>query len=281
MNIDIAMTIKVLLAFIGIGLILTVVMAVRAIRVGRHLEFFKKRQDLVTQGWRLIFLAVLLGGFGFALAKFGEPVAYRYFPPSPTVTRTPTVTLTPTITLTPKDTYTPTITLTLAETYTPSLPTEAIATIQTPIGPDSAAVFSPVTFSTTVVDGVVTDPVDSFDAGVTHIFGGFSYDKMVTGVQWTAVWLYEGQVIFLETKPWNYVSGGYGYTDFQQSAAQWLPGEYEVQIFVGSTWKASGRFTVVGSAAAEPGTAATTPPPGTLIVPPTPSPSPSPTQAPQ
>jgi hypothetical protein len=103
--------------------------------------------------------------------------------------------------------------MTLSETYTPSLPTEAIATIQTPIGPDSLAVFSPITFSTTTKDGVVADPVTSFNVGVTHIFGGFSYDKMVMGVQWTAVWLYQGKVIFLETKPWNYTPGGYGYTD--------------------------------------------------------------------
>lgn len=280
MNIDIAMTIKVLLVFIGIGLVASLVLAFRSIRVGKGLQFFKKRQDLVMQGWRLIFLAVLLAVFAAVLARFGEPVAYRYFPPSPTVTRTPTITLTPTITPTLKNTLTPTITLTLAQTYTPSLPTEAIATIQTPIGPDAAAVFSPITFSTTVEDGVVTKPATSFDAGVTHIFGGFSYDKMVTGVQWTAAWLHEGKVIFLETKPWNYTPGGYGYTDCQLPAAEWLPGEYEVQIFVGSTWKASGRFTINGSAPVG-GMVTTTPPPGTLVIPPTPSPSPSPTLAPQ
>ncbi len=280
MKIDIAMTVKVLLVFIGIGLVVCVILAIRSIKAGQHLEFFKKRQNLVTHGWNLIFLAVFLGIFAIILARFGEPVAYRYFPPSPTVTRTPTVTLTPTITQTPKDTLTPTITLTLAQTYTPSLPTEAIATIQTPIGPDTAAVFSPITFSTTTKDGVVTNTVDSFDGGVTHIFGGFSYDKMVTGVQWTAVWLREGQVIWLETKPWNYTPGGYGYTDYQQTADQWQPGEYEVQIFVGSTWKSSGRFTIVGAATTGTVTA-TTPAPGTPVVQPSSTPSPSPTLPPQ
>ncbi len=279
MNIDIAMTVKVLLFFIGIGAVISVIFAIRSIRVGQHLEFFKKRQDLVTQGWRLITAAIFLGIFAILIKKVGEPVAYHYFPPSPTASSTPTITLTPTITPTLKDTLTPTITMTLSETYTPSLPTEAIATIQTPIGPDSLAVFSPVTFSTTTKDGVVTDPVSSFNAGVTHIFGGFSYDKMVIGVQWTAVWLFEGKVIFLETKPWNYTPGGYGYTDCQLPAEQWLPGEYEVQIFVGSTWKSSGRFNIVGGSTAIPST--TTPAPGTPVIRPSATPSPSPTVASQ
>ena len=47
----------------------------------------------------MVVLTLILGAVAFLLVKFGEPVAYRYFPPSPTITRTPTITTTPTITL--------------------------------------------------------------------------------------------------------------------------------------------------------------------------------------
>lgn len=276
MNIDIAMTVKVLLVFIGIGLLVSLFFAYRSITVGKRLEFFKKRQNLVTHGWRLILFAIGLVIFGVILSRFGEPVAYRYFPPSPTITGTPTITLTPTVTLTPKDTLTPTITLTLAQTYTPSLPTEAMATIQTPIGPDAGAVFSLIQFSTKTKDGVVIDPVTTFNPPVTHIYGGFSYDKVVAGVHWTAVWYHEGKIFYLETKAWNYPPGGYGWTDCDLSSADWLPGEYEVQIFVGQTWKSSGRFTISGAQTS--GTQ--TQPAKATVVPPTPSPSPSVTLTP-
>jgi hypothetical protein len=54
----------------------------------------------------LIFFAVFLGIFALVIKAVGEPVAYRYFPPSPTASSTPTITLTPTITPTLKDTLT-------------------------------------------------------------------------------------------------------------------------------------------------------------------------------
>jgi hypothetical protein len=84
---------------------------------------------------------------------------------------------------------------------------------------------------------------------VTHVYGGFSFKEMAFGVQWTAVWLYEGKVFFLETKVWTTAdgTGGTGYTDCQRPASEWLPGKYEVQIFVGSTWKMSGHFTISGT----------------------------------
>ena len=105
--------------------------------------FYQKRQVLIYRGWRLILVALLLLASGFLISRFGEPIAYRYFPPSPTITLTPTVTTTPTITLTPSATFTPTITMTLSQTYTPALPQFIQETVQTPIGPDVNAVFSP------------------------------------------------------------------------------------------------------------------------------------------
>ena len=77
----------------------------------------------------------------------------------------------------------------------------------------------------------------------------------------------------METKAWTYSSGGAGYTDWDCTTGECLPGNYEVQIFVGSTWKSSGTFTISGGAAAE-GTATVTPTltPSAPLTTPTPTP---------
>jgi len=56
----------------------------------------------------------------------------------------------------------------------------------------------------------------------------------------------DGELVFYETAVWEGGSGGYGYTDWEPPSDQWLPGLYEVQIFVGAEWKVSGVFTVTG-----------------------------------
>jgi hypothetical protein len=241
------------------------------------LEFFKKKQNLIAYAWRLMFLGLLLVGLWFWVFFKAEPIAYQYFPPSPTYTRTPTITLTPTITPTLKETLTPTVTETLQYTYTPELPSEAQATIQTPVGPDANAIFSELFFATKLdANLLLTDVNTQFQVPVTHVYGGFTFDKMALGVQWTAVWLYEGEIFFIESKVWTNKdgSGGYGYTDCQQEAEKWQPGEYEVQIYVGSTWKASGRFTIVGNETATPT------PTSTIVIVTTPAPTTSLTFAP-
>jgi hypothetical protein len=255
MNIDIATTVKVILALIALGVFAAVYYGIASIRTASKLEFFQKKQNLIAYGWRLMFLALLLLGVWFWVFRKAEPIAYQYFPPSPTYTRTPTITLTPTITPTLKETLTPTVTETLQYTYTPVLPAEAQATIQTPVGPDTSAIFSELFFSTKLdATLMLTDVKSAFQVPVTHVYGGFTFDKMSLGVQWTAVWLYEGEIFYIESKVWTNKdgSGGYGYTDCQQEAEKWLPGNYEVQIYVGSTWKASGRFTIVGNETATP-----------------------------
>lgn len=69
---------------------------------------------------------------------------------------------------------------------------------------------------------------------------------MVPGSQWTALWFRDGELIYYESIPWDGASGGYGFTDLDLPAEEWLPGFYEVQIFAGETWKSSGTFEVFG-----------------------------------
>lgn len=250
MNIDIDTTFKVILVLLAIGIITSISLALKSLKAARNLPFYRKRQDLVEYGWRLIFFSLLMAGVGFLFYRFGEPVAYRYFPPSPTVTRTPTTTLTPTITQTLENTLTPTITQTLAQTYTPGLPAVVQTEIKTPIGVEVNSIFSPVQFSTQTKDGWLINTTDTFTLPITTLYAGFSYDEMVPGLRWSAVWLREGEIVCFETTVWENYTGGSYYSDYcnqKITPEMWLPGDWEVQIFVGQTWKTSGRFTILGS----------------------------------
>jgi len=69
---------------------------------------------------------------------------------------------------------------------------------------------------------------------------------MIRGSQWTALWFRDSELIDFETLPWDGESGGYGFTETKLLPEEWLPGIYEVRIFVGETWKVSGSFEVIG-----------------------------------
>jgi hypothetical protein len=104
-------------------------------------------------------------------------------------------------------------------------------------------------FSRSIEGNLPVEPVLEFVNPLSQVFGTFSYDKMTDGSQWTAVWLREDEIICEETDPWNGGTGGYGYTDCFLPGDKWLPGEYEVQMFIGEKYISGGRFTIRGDAA--------------------------------
>jgi type VI secretion system secreted protein VgrG len=115
------------------------------------------------------------------------------------------------------------------------------------ITPNPDVVFSPIQFAQDIDDALQPiDPGVEFTNPVGDLYGTFSYNNMTVGSQWSALWYREGELVFYESLPWNAGVGGYGYTDWEPSSDQWLPGFYEVQIFVGTEWKQSGYFTVIG-----------------------------------
>ena len=143
------------------GIITTIILAIlaslllfrfgiRSIQSARKLTFYRLRQQRMSGGWRMLGSAVLILLFAAWLGRFGEPVAYRYFPPSPTITLSPTITpiptitLSPTITLTPTITDTPSITDTPTITPTPYIPPAIEALFDSAITPNPDAVFSPL-----------------------------------------------------------------------------------------------------------------------------------------
>jgi len=268
-SLDIRTGVQTALIITLAALVLCVWIGWQRINSARKLKFFRMRHERQVSGWRLILIAFLLGLFAFFLYRYAEPVVYSFYPPTPTLTLTPTITITPSITLTPTISPTPTITDTPSETDTPTisptprLPLAVEAEFVSTITPNFDAVFSDLAFAQGL-DKETFQPInpgDVFDNPVGHLYAVFSYIDMVEGSQWSALWYYGAELIYeerdlvhFETLPWDGGSGGWGYTDWEPQPYEWLPGEYEVQIFIGQQWTVSGRFTVTGDAPTQPPT---------------------------
>jgi len=248
MNIDIQTTVTIifiLLMFAGSWILFT---AFRSFREARRLRFFLKRRKILGRAWQLVFYAALIITAAFLVNSYVEPITYQVFEPSPTVTLTPTMTLTPTITQTATITQVPTMTETPEFTPTPIMPAVISEGFTSEVTPNPESIFSVLTFARRLTgEYLPIDPNVRFDQPNTTIYGSFSYDKMVPGTQWSALWFRDGELIDYESFPWDGASGGYNrYTDITLPSEEWLPGFYEVQMFVGDTWKRSGYFEIFG-----------------------------------
>jgi hypothetical protein len=224
---------------------------IRSIQAGNKLMYYRKRRDLISRGWRFVFFCIVFAGLAVFLYGPAEQIVINVtgFVPSPTITLTPTLTLTPTITVTSTISVTPTVTETSRYSPTPFIPETVIVQFTSVVTPNPEAVFSPVVFAQSIDKKLQpVKPAVEFANPVGHLYGTFSYNNMVPGSQWTAIWLRDGQLVYAESKPWDGGNGGYGYTDWNPTADAWLPGNYEVQIFVGLQFKLSNRFTVTGDA---------------------------------
>jgi len=219
------------------------------IRSARKLPFFMLRRRRTTQGWRLLFIGFILAVVAFLIQISGREVVYRIIPPTPsltptnTITPTPTITQTPTITPIPSITPTASITPTSTITPTPFLPDEIREQIESEVTPNAEAVLSPIEVARQIDSNI--QPVNSsniFFLPVSKLFGAFSYNNMQEGVQWTAIWYLDGEVVCVESIAWDGGTGGYGYTECEQEA--WIEAEYEIQIFIGEQWKVSTSFLI-------------------------------------
>ncbi len=246
MNLDIQTGVTTIVVLAGLAVVFSLWIGWRTIRQGQKLPFFRKRREQIARGWRLIFLAFVWAGVAFAVSRYAEPVAYTIFPPSPTITNTGTTTLTPTISLTPTITDTPTITNTPSVTDTPSMP-QAVATLfQSTITPNPESVISAPVFARALEDGLPVNPSTEFENPIETLYGSFSYDKMLAGSQWTALWYRGDDLLCVETLPWDGGTGGYAYSECTLPPDQWLAGDYELRLFVGMEWINSGQFVVIG-----------------------------------
>ncbi len=257
--------------------VVTFIVGLNTIRKGSRITFFQKRQQMVSKGWRLLFFSILMGGFTFLLNRYGEQAIYSVIVPTPTITPTFTPSITPTITLTPTVTLPPTITNTPSVTNTPSLPSDLhLRSEGSLIGTN--VIVSPIQFTLKLGDnGMPTETRDSFDNPIKEITAFFSYDSMVSGSHLAFVWYRMDDWVTMCSSAIVYEgsTGGYYHTSCgSDTPDRWLPGDYEMQIFVNEEWINSGRFTVVGMPPTHTPTITLTP---TITPSPTRTPSPTPT----
>jgi type VI secretion system secreted protein VgrG len=225
---------------------------VRALRSASKLTFYRIKRERERGGWFTLFAALLFLSFALWLSLYGEPIAYRYFPPSPTSSLTPTLTTVPTITLSPTITSTPTITFTPAITDTPPftstpfIPLAIEALFESVVTPNPNAAFSPLQFTLNCTNFLNFEAAAVFQNPIRYMCAVFTYAEMIPGSQWTALWFRDGELVHYETIPWDGETGGYGFTEWEAPPEEFLPGNYEVQIFVGLEWKVVGQFLLQG-----------------------------------
>lgn len=222
------------------------------IRAANRLPYFMIRRQRSTQAWRLVLLGLVFGAAGLVLQVFGRQAAYVLVPPTPsatpTLTASPTATVTQTASITPTQSATliPSITPTASGTPTPSIPEAITVLFRETITPRPEAVFSPIQISRRL-DRLnrALNPAEAFENPIGTLYGAFTYDFLDDGVRWTALWYREDRIVCSETLPWQGGTGGYGFAECSP-AEGWQPGEYELRMFLGETWKASARFRVSG-----------------------------------
>ncbi len=250
-----------------------------AIRESGVLPYHRLRQQRLLGGWQVVLWALLLFGLAAWLQFYGQQVAFSIFPVTPTPIPTATPSLSPTPSQSPTITQTPSETATLQFTYTPSptgvptMPPSIQAQFTSQVTPNPDAVFSPLVFA----QGINLQTYSAINPGtvfanpVNGIYAIFSYDGMLPEVQWTALWYRGSELVHYETIPWDGTTGGYGFTEWIPDAEDWLPGIYQVQIFVGMQPKVVSEFEVTGA----PATSTPTPTPSKTA---TPTPTRTPTR---
>lgn len=225
----------------------------RTLRGAQAIPFFALRSQRIREGWRLILLGFALGFFGLVTRVFGPQAVAVIVTPTPSNTPNPTLTPTPTLipppSITPTASVTPTasITPTPSATSTPEIPEGLTVLFRETITPRPEAVFSTIEISRNLdtLNRAIA-PATGFENPIDVLFGAFTYDFLEDGVRWTAIWYLESSIVCSETKPWDGGTGGYGYTECEPLEG-WLPGEYEVQMFLGENWIVSSRFRIDGS----------------------------------
>jgi type VI secretion system secreted protein VgrG len=150
--------------------------------------------------------------------------------------------------LTPTITDTPSVTDTATVTPTPFIPPAIEALFESDITPNPGAVFSQLDFTLNCSNFNEYTSATIFQAPVEYMCGVFTYDQMTPNSQWTALWWRDGDLVHFETIPWDGEVGGYGFTEWDAPASEFLPGTYEVQIFVGLDYKVVGQFLLQGDA---------------------------------
>ena len=245
-----------------LAFLLAVVSGTLSLMRSRRERYFQVRREAVVRGWQLVLAgigmligAMLVIGLGTPLLRLAVPATLTAAPsltPSNTLpppTQTASLTPLPSPTGTATEGPTPTATDTASPTIspTPVLPVLLITPILTAtVTPPAEAIAAEVRFSRRD-DCTVPGSQGFFDQLPKTIYAHFFYNNWLPGVQWSGVWLRNGEVIYTETHLWDGSTGGCGFSNYDGGKMWWPEGNYEVQIFVGDRWLTSSGFAVVRS----------------------------------
>jgi len=273
--------------------VIGIITGLRAVFQSRNIPYYRMRRERNVRGWRNILFAFVMAAVAFLLNSYAEPVVYSFYDPTatptitPSITVTPTKTLSPTISLTPTVTETPSVSDTPTITPTPHIPLAIEAQFEGNLTPPADTIFSKLQFTSLGLDALYRpiEVSDVFTNPISTIYAVFSYDKMQDGVQWTAIWYRQGELVNFETQVWSGGTGGIGYSDWSPKSEEWLPGEYQVQLFVGLDWLQVGFFSVTGAPATSTPTITVTPtktptPSATVTITPSSTPTVTPSRTP-
>jgi hypothetical protein len=218
---------------------------VRALRLGSRTIYFRHRRQRVLAGWWMTGASLFLALIALLLYRARTPllapeptaVVASASPVIVTPSRTPTSTPRPGITLT----------ATATSTATPHLPISLEIMVVSSVTPQGSATISDIRFSEALDDNYPIGNRSEFVNPIARMYASFAYRHMTYGAQFTVLWFRNGELVFFESGPWQ--SGGRGGASVKWEPAlhEWHQGDYEVQFFVGTQWKATGRFTLRGN----------------------------------
>ena len=301
-----------------LGAALAYFFGIRSVQASRRLANFRLRRDTLARGRGSFVAAALLLLLSIGLIMAGRNSARNQPPPTatsaaplapaaistslptlggPAASSAATVPVTPaspaasSTSVPPSPTFF-TFTSTSAASPTPAaaasapaLPLSIEASIQSSVTPAADTQIGALRFSTEMNGLQPVGPGFLFRNPIKKMHAVFSYEKVVPGTPWTAVWYRDGEFKFFETHVWDGPAAGVSFSRWEQPAVDWLPGKYEVHIYIGTTWKISGAFTLVGDPPTRtpaPTLTSTRQPTGTPTLTQTPAPTatPSPTRTP-
>ena len=115
------------------------------------------------------------------------------------------------------------------------------------VTPQVSATISDIRFTDRLLDNML--PVGNrveWSNPLARMYASFAYSHMTYEVQFTVLWFRNGELIYFESGPWQSGGRGRGYSKWEPAPHEWHAGEYEVQFFIGTEWKATGHFSVSG-----------------------------------
>ena len=245
-----------------LGAIFTYFSGIHAQQVSRRLADFRQRQPYVARArWYIIassFFAVITIVLLIINLSTQKPSSLAASPTPPGSTGTAGPSVIPSIHATSTHatvqssptffviTPSPIHTAIGALTPTPALPIAVQALLQGEMTPVFNVQVGQPRFSTVINNYQLVAPATGFQNPIKQMNAVFIYQPIGTKVEWIALWYQNGELKNIDNKSWSSSPPGLGISNWARPAQDWSAGNYEVQVFIGTGWKASGTFTLSG-----------------------------------